>query len=44
LRDAKEHSTVRELKKEVAALKAGLQEVNAQLELTRPARQVAVKQ
>jgi hypothetical protein len=36
----KEHSTVEELKKEVAALTAGLQKVSAQLEASKPARQV----
>jgi hypothetical protein len=33
----KEHSTVQELKKEVAALTAGLQKVSAQLEASKPA-------
>ncbi len=37
----KEHSTVQELKKEVAALTAGLQKVSAQLELNKSAPQVA---
>jgi hypothetical protein len=36
----KEHSTVQELKKEVAALTAGLQKVSAQLEASKPAPQV----
>ena len=36
----KEHRTVQELKKEVAALTAGLQKVSAQLEASRPAPQV----
>jgi hypothetical protein len=36
----KEHSTVQELKKEVAALTAGLQKVSAQLEANKPAPQV----
>ena len=36
----KEHQTVRELKKEVAALTAGLQKVSAQLETSKPATQV----
>ena len=41
----KEHRTVQELKKEVAALTAGLQKVTAQLELSKPAAQtVANKQ
>ena len=38
----KEHSEVQELKKEVAALTAGLQKVNAQLEASKPAPQVVV--
>jgi hypothetical protein len=33
----KEHRTVQELKKEVAALSAGLQKVSAQLEMSKPA-------
>ena len=36
----KEHRTVQELKKEVAALTAGLQKVSAQLEANKPAPQV----
>ena len=36
----KEQSTVQELKKEVAALTAGLQKVSAQLEASKPAPQV----
>jgi hypothetical protein len=36
----KEHRTVQELKKEVAALTAGLQKVSAQLEASKPAPQV----
>jgi hypothetical protein len=32
----KEHQTVQELKKQVAALTAGLQKVSAQLELNKP--------
>ena len=36
----KEHQTVQELKKEVAALTAGLQKVSAQLEASKPAPQV----
>jgi hypothetical protein len=35
----KEHNTVQELKKEVAALTAGLQKVSAQLEVSKPAPQ-----
>jgi hypothetical protein len=38
----KEHATVQELKKEIAALKAGLQKVSAQVELTKPAPQTVV--
>jgi hypothetical protein len=38
----KEHSTVQELKKEVAALTAGLQKVSAQLELNKPAPQTVL--
>jgi hypothetical protein len=37
----KEHATVQELKKEIAALKAGLQTVSAQVELSKPAPQTA---
>ena len=37
----KEHATVQELKKEITALKAGLQKVSAQLELSKPAPQTA---
>jgi len=33
----KEHREVQELKKQVAALTAGLQKVNAQLEVSKPA-------
>jgi hypothetical protein len=33
----KEHATVQELKKEIAALKAGLQKVSAQVEASKPA-------
>jgi hypothetical protein len=33
----KEHSEVQELKKQVAALTAGLQKVSAQLEVSKPA-------
>ena len=36
----KEHREVQELKKEVAALTAGLQKVNAELEASKPAPQV----
>jgi hypothetical protein len=36
----KEHKTVQELKKEIAALKAGLQKVSAQVELNKPGQQV----
>jgi hypothetical protein len=32
----KEHAIIQELKKEIAALKAGLQEVNNQLKMSRP--------
>jgi hypothetical protein len=35
----KEHREVQELKKQVAALTAGLQKVSAQLELNKPAPQ-----
>jgi hypothetical protein len=38
----KEHQTVQELKKEVAALTAGLQKVSAQLELSKAAPQTAL--
>jgi hypothetical protein len=38
----KEHATVQELKKEIAALKAGLQKVSAQVELSKPAPQAIV--
>jgi hypothetical protein len=38
----KEHQTVQELKKQVAELTAGLQKVNAQLELSRPAPQTVL--
>ena len=37
----KQHQTVRELKKQVAELTAGLQKVSAQLEASKPAPQVA---
>ena len=37
----KEHSEVQELKKQVAALAAGLQKVSAQLELNKSAPQTA---
>src|SRR6266550_4493576 len=37
----KEHATVQELKKEIAALKAGFQKVSAQVELSKPAPQTA---
>src|SRR5215471_14100771 len=37
-----EHRTVEELKKEVAALTAGLQKVSAQLELSKPAPQTVL--
>ncbi len=37
----KEHATVQELKKEIAILKAGLQKVSAQVEVSRPAPRVA---
>ena len=37
-----EHRTVEELKKEVAALTAGLQKVSAQLELNKPAQQTVL--
>jgi hypothetical protein len=36
----KEHRTVQELKKEVAALTAGLQKVTAQLDANKPAPQI----
>jgi uncharacterized small protein (DUF1192 family) len=36
----KEHSTVEELKKQVAALTAGLQKVSAELEASKPAPQM----
>jgi len=36
----KEHRTVQELKKEVAALAAGLQKVSAQLDANKPAPQM----
>jgi hypothetical protein len=39
----KEHQTVQELKKQVAELTAGLQKVSAQLEVSKPAPQVAVE-
>jgi hypothetical protein len=35
----KEHRTVEELKKQVAALTAGLQKVSAQVEMSLPAQQ-----
>jgi hypothetical protein len=38
----KEHRTVQTLKKQVAALTAGLQKVSAQLEVSKPAPQVVV--
>jgi Chaperone of endosialidase len=38
----KEHQTVQELKKQVAALTAGLQKVSVQLELNKPAPQTAL--
>jgi hypothetical protein len=38
----KEHRTVEELKKEVAALTAGLQKVSAQLELGKPKPQMVL--
>ena len=38
----KEHREVQELKKQVAALTAGLQKVSAQLELSKPARQTVL--
>jgi hypothetical protein len=38
----KEHNTVQELKKEVAALTAGLQKVSAQLEVSKPAPQTVL--
>jgi Chaperone of endosialidase len=38
----KEHATVQELKKEIAALKAGLQKVSAHVELSKPAAQTAL--
>ena len=38
----KEHRTVQELKKEVAALTAGLQRVSAQLEASIPAPQMVL--
>jgi hypothetical protein len=38
----KEHGEVQELKKQVAALTAGLQKVSAQLEVSKPAPQRAV--
>ena len=40
----KEHREVQELKKEVAALTAGLQKVSAQLEMSRPASEIVVNQ
>jgi endosialidase-like protein len=39
----KEHQTVQELKKQVAELTAGLQKLSAQLELSKPATQTALK-
>jgi len=39
----KEHRIVQELKKEVAALTAGLQKMSAQLEASKPAPQVVNK-
>jgi hypothetical protein len=38
----KEHNTVQELKKDVAALTAGLQKVSAQLEVSKPAPQTVL--
>ena len=38
----KEHNTVQELKKEVAALTAGLQKVSAQLEVSKPSPQTVL--
>jgi hypothetical protein len=38
----KEHSEVQELKKQVAALTAGLQKVSAQLEVSKPAPQTVL--
>ena len=38
----KEHREVQELKKQVAALTAGLQKVSAQVEMSRPAPQTVV--
>jgi hypothetical protein len=38
----KEHATVQELKKEIAALKAGLQNLSAQIELTAPSLQTVI--
>jgi hypothetical protein len=38
----KEHATVQELKKEIADLKAGLQRVSAQLEVSKPAQQTVL--
>src|SRR5438067_2557614 len=40
----KEHREVQELKKQIAALTAGLQKVNAQLEMSRPAPEIVVNQ
>src|SRR5437588_6023656 len=40
----KEHREVQELKKEIAALTAGLQKVSAQLEMSRPAPEIVVNQ
>jgi uncharacterized small protein (DUF1192 family) len=38
----REHQTVQELKKEVAALTAGLEKVSAQLEISKPATQTVL--
>ena len=38
----KEHREVQELKKQVAALTAGLQKVSAQLEMSKPALQTVL--
>ena len=38
----KEHRTVQELKKEIAALTAAVQKVSAQVEMNRPAPQTVV--
>ena len=39
----KEHATVQELKEEIAILKAGLQRVSAQVEMSKRATKVALR-